>query len=316
MTTSTDKIQLSRDEITRAYELFLGRRPSDIELDRMQQNQQSYESLRKTFLNSQEFLKKQGWTQPPAPGGARTPPEKAQTLIHIHVPKSAGSTLTSVIARHSPRSSHMTVGDNDLERLRLLPPNRRGELRFVFGHLSHGVAGYLPQACAYITVLRDPGTRILSYFRYIQRTADHPLHAPAIGQRMGFGDFLEFSAGTPAARLEIDNGQVRRLAGESFNKSSLGSEAELFRRALHNMFSDDLVYGFTEHFDDFLARLKSRKIIPDYQDTRLNTAPDKTDIAPVLAQLTPAQKKLYDQFTYWDDQFYGICKTAYFAASP
>lgn len=309
--TETDKSQVSREEIRLAYKLFLGRWPSEAELDRMDQRGHGYDRLSRTFLNSPEFLKRNGWV-PANAATSTTTPEKAKTLIHLHVPKSAGSTLTAILAPNFPHRSHMTVGDNTIQQLSNLQLQRRSELRFIFGHLSHGVARYLPQDCAYITVLREPGNRLLSYFRYVQRITDHPLHGPVSQRNMSFGDFLEYAINNPVVRLEADNGQVRRLAGQGRQESSLGQEAALLRTALHNILGEDVIYGFTEHFDDFLARLKARKIIPGVKDTRLNTAPDKTDIGPELARLSPAQKQIFEDFTVWDNRFYDICKSVYF----
>ncbi|NDW01321.1 sulfotransferase family 2 domain-containing protein [Salipiger sp. PrR002] len=314
--TNTQTPELSREDIRHAYQLFLGRKPNESELDRMHEHGHNYDSIRRTFLNSPEFQKKNGWVQQAVSGSGTTTPEKAKTLIHLHVPKSAGSTLTAILAPTCPQTTHMTVGDNNLQHLSGLGLQRRSELRFIFGHLSHGVARHLPQSCAYITVLRDPGNRLLSYFRYIQRITDHPLHVQVAKKKMSFGDFLEYAADTPEVRLESDNGQVRRLAGYARQIESIGQEEKLFQKALHNIFAEDIVYGFTEYFDDFLERLTKRKIISGHKDTRLNMAPEKTEIAPVLAQLNAPQKELFDQFNYWDNKFYEICKSAYFASDP
>ncbi|SDI70221.1 sulfotransferase family 2 domain-containing protein [Alloyangia pacifica] len=311
--TDTKDQKLSRAEIDCAYRLLLGRQANPAELDHMLARGHTHDSLRRVFMSSAEFQRKAGNVQRPGPGANATAPERAKTLIHLHVPKSAGSTLTSILAPTCPQAGRMTISDNDLQRLKVLPQQRRSELRFVFGHLSYGVGRLLPQDCAYITVLREPGTRLLSYFRYIQRVTDHPLHGPVSQKQMNFGDFLEYAAATPVARLEPDNGQVRRLAGFGARIDSLGTEDQLFRQALHNIFSEDVVYGLTEHFDDFLDRLTRRKIISHYSDARLNTAPEKTDIAPILEGLTGRQKEIFETFTRWDRTFYEICKTAYFA---
>jgi hypothetical protein len=294
---------LTRDDIILAYRLFLGRNPSDAEADRMLANQSTLDGLRRVFLYSEEFRKKTDGTLQ----------EKGRpTLIHLHIPKSAGSSLSQLLVHDTNPNERMTIGDGDLDRLRTLPEPRRRQLKLIFGHLSFGVARHLPQYAHYVTVLREPGPRILSFYRYVKRTDHHPLYPVTNETDMSFGQFLEFTAANPRFRLEVDNGQIRRLGG-SMTLPTLGQEEELLRQALHNLMSPQLSFGLTEYFDEFLASLVKRGLLSAASDIRVNAAPDTVRLEDALSALTPAQRTIYDGYIAWDSLLYDICKRVFFS---
>lgn len=299
MTLDSDTIQL-------AYRLFLNRTASEAEVANMERAAPTLTAMRQLFLNSSEFM----LSMRAAMRQSQTGP--ASTLIHLHIPKTAGTTLTQILGRVGGPGRSLTVGDYNMQELLDLPPAERRQLRFIFGHMSHGVARHLPQYSTYISVLRRPGPRILSYFHYVRRTTDHPSHEVLFSNRMGFGDFLEFAAATPGQRLEVDNGQIRRLSGRVTQVESIGQERELFDRALGNIFAPDMIYGLTEHFDDFLSRLRARGMIERSDSERMNASPERNDLDSELERLTDSQRTLFDEFTVWDDHFYSICEAAYF----
>ena len=305
-------MSLSRQEIELAYQLFLGRKPSQAEAERMQANQSSVEGMRRVFLNSPEF--RDGPKRTPAPE-AKGQAQGQRTLIHLHIPKTAGSSLSRILARETPPEARLTLGDHNLDQLTAMSRPRRQQIRLLFGHLSHGVARQLPQRCQYISVLRQPGPRLLSFYRYIGRTEHHPLHRAVTGGKMSFGDFLDYTARTPEFRIEVDNGQSRRLAG-NMTAAGLGREKALLRRALHHIFSPHFIYGLTEHFEDFQKRLAAQGLVSKVTPIRENVAPDPGNLEAELDRLTTGQREIYDSYTLWDSQLYSICHGVYFAAKP
>jgi hypothetical protein len=299
-------MSLTKHEIELSYRLFLGRQPSAQETDQMLANQTSLDSLRRVFLNSQEFRSahcEQKMEASASPG---------RTIIHLHIPKTAGSSLSRILVSDTQPNERMTVGDNSRDRLKSLPPAQLSQLKLIFGHLTHGIAKTLPQRCHYVSVLRQPGPRILSFYRYVSRTDHHPLHETLTGQNMSFGDFLEFTASNPEYRMEVDNGQIRRLAG-NMKISGLGHERALLRRALHNVFAPNFTYGLTEHFDGFQKRLVKQRLLSATTSVRENAAPVPGQLDAELAALSRKQREIYNGYVAWDGQLYKICKSLYFA---
>jgi len=228
--------------------------------------------------------------------------------VHLHIPKSAGSSLSQTIASSFAAEERHGLARRELAAFEALPAEQRARYRFVFGHLEHGVGALLPQGCVYVTVLRQPGPRLFSYFNYIKRRTAHPSHLVLAGQDMSFGSFLEYCLDAPQLRAEMDNGQMRRIAGR-LTMRSVGKEHAVFREALRNIFAPDMVFGLTEHFALLREDLVARGLIRSFREVVANAAPERADFGAVRDALTPAQKDILDTFTRWDQAFYDICET-------
>jgi hypothetical protein len=196
-----------------------------------------------------------------------------------------------------------------------MTPAQRAGLRMIFGHLSHGVGARLDQPVVYLCILRQPGPRLLSFYRYIRRQADHPLHRLLNERSMSFGEFLTFCLDHPTMRPEVDNGQMRRLAGR-LAPDSLGHEHVAFRLALEHAFAPDMVLGLTERFTAFLDDLVVRGLIRSHSEARENAAPETASFEEARAALTPEQAALLSHFTEWDQKLYEICETYLFGLEP
>jgi hypothetical protein len=299
-------MSLTKHEIELSYRLFLGRQPSAQETEQMLANQTSLDSLRRVFLNSQEFRSahREQKSEKSASSG--------RTIIHLHIPKTAGSSLSRLLVSDTQPNERITIGDNSRDQLTSLPPARLSQLKLIFGHLTHGIAETLPQRCHYVSVLRQPGPRILSFYRYVSRTDHHPLHEKLTRQNMSFGDFLEFTAANPQFRMEVDNGQIRRLGG-NMEVSGLGHERALLRHALHNVFAPNFTFGLTDHFDGFQKRLVKQRLLSATTSIRENAAPMPGQLDAELDALSRKQRGIYNGYVAWDDQLYKICKSIYFA---
>lgn len=295
---------VSRRDVVTAFRTVLERTPDAPVVEEFVQRFRTPEALSRALLGSREFLQKQsreaGRGAPAGPG----------TLIHLHIPKSAGSSLSTIIRRQSAPEGLLAVNDGDLARLRAMPRDKIRSLRFVFGHLSHGVAAAFPQRCTYITLLRDPEERLLSFFRYVQRDPEHPLHGELVRGVGGFGGFLERVAETGTALQEVDNGQIRRLAGHRANSRAPAAMERIFREALGNIFAPDMMYGLSEDLEGFLVRLRAAGHITRFKIIEKNKAPSPASLETARAELSAPQRALLDDFTAWDRRFYEICSLA------
>lgn len=299
----------SKEEITLAYTLFLGRSPSAIELERMQSRQRTIEGLRRTFLLSEEFATRFASINPHRDTADRQPHNASSPplLVHLHVPKTAGTSLTQILASNLQDGETLALDAGQREILAELPEPIRNRLRLVFGHLWYGIGRELGRRTVYICAIRRARPRLLSYFNYIKRRSDHPMHAFLTERSMEFGDFLEFCADEQNQRIEVDNSQIRRIAG-SFSYADIGNEAALLRDAIGNAFSPSMVVGLTEQFDELLETLVAQELIKTYQPTRENAAPQAASIEEAETKLTSRQLEILEAFTHWDDTFYDLCE--------
>ena len=248
-----------------------------------------------------------------------TPPRSPAppvTLIHLHVPKSAGTSLRGALAANFGPGEKIAIRPADFDATidRMTAVQRAG-LRMIFGHLPHGVGARLDQPVIYLCVLRQPGPRLLSFYRYIRRQADHPLHRLLNERDMSFGEYLTFCLDHPTMRLEVDNGQMRRLAGR-LAQDSLGHEHDIFRLALEHAFAPDMVLGLTERFTAFLDNLVAMGLIRSHSEARENAAPETASFEEARAALTPEQAAILSRFTEWDQKLYDICAIYLFGLDP
>ena len=92
----------------------------------------------------------------------------------MHVPKSAGRTFGSALEREYGDSYvFLRPGEPGvpIEEFVTWDRDRLAEVEAVGGHYAVGLAHLLPGESKYVTILRDPIERILSFYSYIQAYA-------------------------------------------------------------------------------------------------------------------------------------------------
>lgn len=209
--------------------------------------------------------------------------KQADSVIFLHIPKAAGTTLQQIINRHYPKSERYAF-DADAEAsiaaFKALPEETKRQYRLISGHMGFGLHQYMSQPTTYITILRDPVERVISYYHHILRNPPHYLYDWARKNNVDFEKFSESQITT-----EIDNGQTRLLAGENYMWTVPYGECTLdmltqAKRNLQNHFS---VVGIANQFDKTLILLKLTFGWDDLFYVRANVTkgrPEKKSISP------------------------------------
>ena len=197
-------------------------------------------------------------------------------VILLHVPKTGGSTLKRAIKwKYPSKTLFLETLSTPLASIpERVPLERRREARAVVGHLHYGVHEHFPQDCAYVTVLREPVSRVISSYYYIKSDPRHWLHDELVGTGMGLEEFVRSSA-DPG----VDNEQTQLIAGVGSGElhsgrppAALGpAELELAKRNLEKF----LVVGVNERFDEsfILIRRALGWKLPMYVSSRLASGP-------------------------------------------
>lgn len=158
---------------------------------------------------------------------ARTPDRFPGTLVHIHIPKTAGRSLNTMLRKLYLEDAQLDATDEPIQKkLRDMTAQDRARLKLVAGHFSYGVHRSLSGPVRLLWILRDPGPRILSLYKYIHRTRKHPMHRAVNARKGGLGGFLELAEHNLGLQTEIFAGQMRRIGGDLTPKA-LGQEQEL-----------------------------------------------------------------------------------------
>ena len=294
-------MSLTERQVKLAYRLVLGRGPSDEETAHMISQYSTVRELRIAFLSSAEFERNYARFQ------EKLYSDRPATLVHLHIPKTAGTTLAEALSTTEALQPNMIVHDNTLDELRALPRQKRRALRYIRGHLSMGAGEAIGFPYRYMCLIRRPGPRIFSFYQFIRRTRTHPSFAELTEKNMSFGDYLEYSIENIPHRLELDNGQVRRLAGV-FDHSGLGRETELLRTALYTVLDPKMLFGFVEDIDSFLQKMVTEGYLASTEVRTLNVSPNSDQYQASLEALTPKQRDIFDSYTAWDSYFYDTCQ--------
>jgi hypothetical protein len=282
---------IERNDIIMAYRLFLGREASEAEVRTMSLNIKDLQDLRRVFFESPEFQGQLGLNR-------RNPGQRPEAVVHVHVPKTAGTSLNEILRRNYAPDDVLQIAIHEMGKLLALTPEDRRKVKVLMGHLQFGVARHLPQNSVYVAVLRDPGPRIFSFYRFILRSGSHPLHAEFASSGLGFGGFLRRALDDAAIRLEIDNGQTRRMAGQMLIPDV--DYRAMFATAMRNIAVPEMIIGTAERFEALLYTLWSRGLIADAENCFENVG-DKVEVyAEAVAALDAEERGLMESYCYWD----------------
>jgi hypothetical protein len=192
---------------------------------------------------------------------ARSP---GRLLVFVHIPKTAGTTLRTVLGMNEPGARSRALGNvfkggggiskSLIDRLRKDKGPDLSGVGLIRGHFPLGIREHLPRylprgrEVACFTFLREPADRTLSHYFAI-REHGRGYQLPPLPAEATVEDALE--------RGYIhDNVQTRMLSGlaEPFGEV----DQEMLERAKDNLREELVFFGLTERFDESLVLAKRR----------------------------------------------------------
>ena len=226
-------------------------------------------------------------------------------IIFTHVPRSAGTSLITILGREYPADEQFyfyvreKFGNTDeaLEEFRRLPEERRRRLKLLQGHVGFGLHTHF-ERYTYITLFREPVSRIVSYYFYILKQPGHYLHNIVLANQMRLEDFV-----TSGLSTEFDNIQTRQISGVAGVPYGRCTE-KMLETAKLNLLRHYAVVGLTERFDE-TALLMKRHFgwhYPLY--TRRHVIKNK----PVREQIPEGTVRLIEQTNSLDVALYRFAK--------
>ncbi|NJL82745.1 MAG: sulfotransferase family 2 domain-containing protein [Chloroflexaceae bacterium] len=226
----------------------------------------------------------------------------ANTLIFLHVPKTAGTTLNSILDyKYKNFVIHSIYEPNQqkkIDEFSLLPLEDRKNIHLLRGHGIFGLHEHLPNPSIYITLLRNPIERVVSHYFYVKRTPEHYLYNTVMSQNLSLEEYV-----SSGISRELNNGQVRDLSRLKPDFSHCSRE--MLNLAINNVYQHFSVVGVQEKFDEFLLLL-SKKLgwrdgwrgYPFYQKKNVTkkTFDGKT--------ISPAAIEIIEKYNDLDIEFY------------
>ena len=121
---------------------------------------------------------------------------------------------------------------------------RSARYRLIKGHFYFGLHRFIPGPSVYITFLRNPVERVLSFYHYARSTPDHYLYDVLTKECLNLKAPL-----AQEATLELCNEQTRLLAGDEWEDPQRPVTRAALERAQVNLRTHFRVVGLTEEFD-------------------------------------------------------------------
>lgn len=226
-------------------------------------------------------------------------------IIFTHVPRTAGTTLVSILERQYPRNEQFyfyvreKFGNTDeaVAEFARLPEEQRARLKVLQGHVGYGIHRHF-ERYTYVALFREPVARVVSYYYYILKQPGHYLHNIVLGNRMRLEEFV-----TSGLSTELDNIQTRQIAGVEGVAYGHCTEKTLETAKL-NLVRQYAVAGLSERFDETVVLLQRHCGWGSPVYTRRNVIADK----PAREQIPEATARLIEQRNALDVALYRFAK--------
>lgn len=183
---------------------------------------------------------------------------KNLTVYFLHLRKTAGTSLNKIISASSNAPPILST-DSFRDYLSYSFSNKEnspGNL-IVRTHSYYGIHAmnfnhlFNPDKYTYITILRDPIERAISYYFYVRRDRPKKYEHPAskFARQVDIKEFYQYS--------KRDNEQTRILSGYP-SKFFDRCNSWLLERAKSNLMKHFSVVGVTERFDETVALINRK----------------------------------------------------------
>ena len=196
-----------------------------------------------------------------------------ETLFFVHIPKCAGSSFRQVLKRWFGAGA-LCVDTHDPAVLARAVEQSEGPPRALAGHMPFGLHAGLPLRPCYVSLVRHPLDRFVSFHGHARRTPSHPMHPAA--SRLGLEAFYDFSLENARARGSTVGVQCYFL---SRSRSFEAARAVIDRRYA--------LVAPTERYAEFVAALAHRFGRPAPTLEPRNVGQDGIDLEAARAALGP-----------------------------
>jgi len=185
--------------------------------------------------------------------------------IYFHIPKAGGSTLNSIITReYSKHNVYKIHSDFTFDDFLKLKKTHRENIKLFGGIIKFGVHKFLGLETKYFCIIRDPVSRIVSLYNYIQLDKAEGLYKKIpYEHRKDIKSFVE-NLDKNHTTLQGHNGQSRLLSGKEILDESWDKNLEspkiadnaMGDVAIENIINHFAFIGTLEYFEESLVLMK------------------------------------------------------------
>lgn len=222
--------------------------------------------------------------------------QRADHIVFLHIPKTAGSTLHTVIQRNYKSSACYTYnGIRYPDELLGLPEKQRTSIRLLKGHVPFGRHEQLGKGSfEYFTLLRDPVSRVVSHYDQMVREPKHHFYEEWKKHEYTLSELMQ-----NGKLIYLNDLMVRMISGKLYEPWDSIGEADL-QLAIANLDNHFVLAGVQEEFDAFLLLLCQHYNWkwPYYRKQQVAKAGDKKVVLDNDTRLAIMAHNKYDQQLY------------------
>ena len=225
-------------------------------------------------------------------------------FIHLHIPKTGGTTLRDIIQRQYQSEKILMIPklDESEDILKEVSTSQINQLKLIQGHLKYGIHNHFHRRAKYFAIIRDPINRVLSTYYYVLSQKNNPQNLSTSNNQMTIYDYVQ-SGVNPF----LINEQTQLISGKTGNiDNPIIKSEELFSLAKENIENDFLFLGITEMFDETILILKNMLgwHMPYYSiANRTKNKPNYDAVDPTVISFLKEHNQL-------DIKLYNITKTS------
>ncbi|MDQ0417796.1 hypothetical protein J2Z48_001969 [Croceifilum oryzae] len=218
---------------------------------------------------------------------------KKPLWIFAHIPKTGGITMRGIIDSNVPSNQiyRYPLHQNQEKMIRSLTSKQKENFRWVYGHCRYGVHQHFHRSYRYITMLRDPVSRVISTYYFICSMPTNGLHHKV--KKMSLEEFV--TSQDPRISAPLHNHQTRFLSGQNDPDLTL---------AMNNLNDHFAFVGITEMYPQsvfLLNQLQGWKQTHYSKENVTKKRPKRPDISEQLTNHIRSMNEL-------DYHLYETCK--------
>lgn len=217
-------------------------------------------------------------------------------IVFLHIPKTAGSTLHTVIQRNYHRRAYYTYnGIRYRDQLLELSSEQRKNIKVLKGHVPFGRHEQLSSGTfEYFTLLRDPVARVISHYDQMIREPKHHFYPEWVKHQYTLAELMQ-----NGKLIYLNDMMVRMISGNLYAPWDAIGAADL-AQAIANLEKHFVLAGVQEHFDEFLLLLCAHYEWkwPYYRKQQVAKASHKKAVADELTLAAVRAHNQYDQQLY------------------